>query len=176
MRRLRQLAAIVLLSLAGQAPASETITYSYDALGRVTNVAHSGTVNNGLNTAYSWDAADNRSNVTVTGSSGSGISFSIGNATAVQGNSLTFTVTKSGTTASTFNVNYATANGTAIAGINYTATSGTLTFLAADVTKNVVVSTTNTGLSSSKAMYVNLSAPSGGSYITNATGTGTITP
>jgi hypothetical protein len=56
--------------LGGSAPAfaGETTTYTYDALGRLTNAAHSGTVNAGLNQAYTHDAADNRSNVTVTGS------------------------------------------------------------------------------------------------------------
>lgn len=49
--------------------ATETVTYTYDALGRVTNVSHSGSVNNGLNAAYVYDPADNRKTVTVTGSS-----------------------------------------------------------------------------------------------------------
>ena len=49
------------------ASATETITYSYDALGRLVKVAHSGTVNSGLQTTYTQDAADNRNNVTVTG-------------------------------------------------------------------------------------------------------------
>ena len=54
--------------LAAPAYASETITYSYDALGRVVAVAHSGSVNNGLNAAYSFDPAANRTAKTVTGS------------------------------------------------------------------------------------------------------------
>lgn len=53
---------------AGAAGAAETITYTYDVHGRLTNVAHSGTVNNGLSASYSYDAADNRTNTTVTGS------------------------------------------------------------------------------------------------------------
>lgn len=54
---------------AGAAFATETTTYSYDALGRLTAVAQSGGPNNGVNTTYSMDAAGNRTNVTVTGSS-----------------------------------------------------------------------------------------------------------
>ena len=54
--------------LAAPAYAAETITYSYDALGRVVAVAHSGSVNNGLNAAYSYDPAANRNAKTVTGS------------------------------------------------------------------------------------------------------------
>jgi hypothetical protein len=52
---------------AGPAFASETITYTYDALGRLTHVAHAGTVNNGLQSNYTLDPADNRTNVTVSG-------------------------------------------------------------------------------------------------------------
>ena len=61
----RRLAMIV---LAGAAHANETITYTYDALGRVTQVNHAGTVNPGLQSAYGYDLADNRLSVTVTGS------------------------------------------------------------------------------------------------------------
>lgn len=59
---------VALLAGVGSAFAGETTTYSYDELGRLTNVAHSGTVNSGLNQAYTHDPADNRTNVTVTGS------------------------------------------------------------------------------------------------------------
>lgn len=49
------------------AVATETITYTYDAKGRVTKVVHSGTVNNGVTVKYTHDHADNRTHVTVTG-------------------------------------------------------------------------------------------------------------
>ena len=45
----------------------ETITYTYDPLGRLVAVRRSGTVNNGQNETTSYDAAGNRSNVSVTG-------------------------------------------------------------------------------------------------------------
>ena len=48
--------------------AGETITYSYDAKGRLVKVVHSGTVNNNLQTTYTHDKADNRKNTTSTGS------------------------------------------------------------------------------------------------------------
>jgi YD repeat-containing protein len=50
------------------ASAAETVTYSYDAKGRLTQVARSGSVNNGVVAAYAFDKADNRTNVTVSGS------------------------------------------------------------------------------------------------------------
>jgi hypothetical protein len=45
---------VALFALAPAAPAwaGQTITYSYDALGRLTATSHSGTVNNGLNSSY----------------------------------------------------------------------------------------------------------------------------
>jgi hypothetical protein len=55
------------VGLIGATPAlaSETIAYTYDAQGRLITVAHTGTVNNNVQTSYSFDAADNRTNVTI---------------------------------------------------------------------------------------------------------------
>lgn len=49
------------------AMAAETITYTYDAKGRVIKVERSGTVNNGVQAQYAFDRADNRVNVKVVG-------------------------------------------------------------------------------------------------------------
>lgn len=46
--------------------AAETITYTYDARGRLVKVVHSGTVNNNNQACYKYDKADNRANVKVT--------------------------------------------------------------------------------------------------------------
>jgi len=54
------------LGQAALAQVAEQISYQYDALGRLRNVAHSGTVNNGVTAAYTLDAAGNRTNLTVT--------------------------------------------------------------------------------------------------------------
>ncbi len=54
--------------LAGMpAIAAETITYTYDALGRVTVVASTGTVNNGETVTITIDKAGNRTTYAVTG-------------------------------------------------------------------------------------------------------------
>jgi len=62
--------AFVFLALLIVVPASaaETITYAYDARGRLVQVQRSGTVNNGVSTTYQIDKADNRTNKTTTGS------------------------------------------------------------------------------------------------------------
>lgn len=52
---------------AGIAAAAETITYSYDAKGRLVKVEHAGTVNNNVVANYSYDHADNRATLNVTG-------------------------------------------------------------------------------------------------------------
>jgi YD repeat-containing protein len=45
------------------ASATETITYTYDARGRVVKVVKTGTVNNNTQTCYKVDKAGNRTNV-----------------------------------------------------------------------------------------------------------------
>lgn len=57
------------LVLAQTAPllASETVTYSYDALGRLVTTTRSGGPANGVNAQTQYDPAGNRTNVAVTG-------------------------------------------------------------------------------------------------------------
>ncbi|MBG6118989.1 YD repeat-containing protein [Sphingobium sp. AEW010] len=47
--------------------AQETTAYSYDALGRMTNVSQAGGPNNGVSSTYAYDSAGNRTSVTVSG-------------------------------------------------------------------------------------------------------------
>jgi hypothetical protein len=55
------------LAIAAAAYATETITYSYDARGRLVRVVHSGSVNNNVSTNYVYDKADNRTLKNTTG-------------------------------------------------------------------------------------------------------------
>jgi uncharacterized protein involved in exopolysaccharide biosynthesis len=57
---------VAALTAGAAATASETITYTYDARGRLVQVKHSGTVNNNVSANYQYDKADNRTNVNVT--------------------------------------------------------------------------------------------------------------
>jgi len=174
--RIAALAGAAILSLA-PAMASETISYTYDARGRLVQVNHSGTVNNGVVACYAYDKADNRTNVTVATSSctSSGPSFSVNDVSATEGSNLSFTVTKTGSTTSSFSVNYATANGSAAAGSDYTSASGTLTFLASETTKTVSVATIDdTAVESAESVLLNLSGASGGATIADSQGVGTI--
>jgi hypothetical protein len=60
----------------GATHAAETITYKYDAQGRLTEVARSDTVNNGVTTTYEFDKGDNRISVSTSGATSSGTSSS----------------------------------------------------------------------------------------------------
>ena len=68
MRAFAKISILALASMSVAADAAETITYSYDARGRVIAVVRTGTVNNGVNRTYTVDKADNRTNKTTTGS------------------------------------------------------------------------------------------------------------
>jgi hypothetical protein len=87
-----------------------------------------------------------------------------------------FTVLLSAPSSTAVTVHYATQNGTAVAGTDYTAESGVLTFPKNVTTETISVpilasSTTTT----SKTFLLNLSTPSG-AVITQASATGTILP
>ena len=56
-----------LLMISAAAIAAETITYRYDARGRLVKVERTGTVNNNVVATYEHDKADNRTNRNVTG-------------------------------------------------------------------------------------------------------------
>jgi YD repeat-containing protein len=60
------------VALTTSASATETVTYNYDARGRLIHVARAGSVNSGIATNYQFDKADNRLTVTTTGGSGTG--------------------------------------------------------------------------------------------------------
>lgn len=155
--------------------ASETVTHTYDALGRMVTVARSGSVNNGISATTSYDAAGNRTNETVTGVAPTSAQLSIGNASVTEGGTLSFTVTRSGITTSAVSASYATSDGTAAQPGDYTAASGTVSFAANQTTATVSVTTIDDAtVESAETMTVTLSSPSSGATITGATGTGTI--
>nr|CBA31110.1 hypothetical protein Csp_C26910 [Curvibacter putative symbiont of Hydra magnipapillata] len=86
---------------------------------------------------------------------------------------VTFTVTKTGSTNLPVTVDFATANGSATAGSDYTAINGSLTFAANETTKTITVNITNdTTYEISEDFTVSLSNVSGATLGTSsATGT-----
>lgn len=88
---------------------------------------------------------------------------------------ITFVVTKSGTTTSNVSVNYATANWTATSVQDYVAQSGTLTFAPNETTKSIMVSLKDDNFHEGEEyFYVNLSSPSGGATISVGQAIGSI--
>jgi hypothetical protein len=61
-------ATAIAVSAAVPALATETVTYSYDARGRLVKVVRTGTVNNNVTVEYTHDKADNRTRLKVTNS------------------------------------------------------------------------------------------------------------
>lgn len=57
-----------LLGLSTATNAAETITYTYDAKGRLVKVVRTGTVNNNVTVEYEHDKADNRTRLKTTNS------------------------------------------------------------------------------------------------------------
>ena len=104
---------------------------------------------------------------------------SINDVNITEGNSgtqvATFSVTRSGGTAA-FNVNYATADGTATASSDYVAQpTSTLSFAAGDLTKTISVTVNgDTTVEPNETFSVNLSGATNGGTITKSQGTGTI--
>ena len=87
----------------------------------------------------------------------------------------TFTVTLSAASGQTVTVNYATADGTATAGSDYVATSGTLTFNPGDTTKPIPVTINgDTTFEPNETFFVNLTTPVNAT-ISDTQGQGTIT-
>jgi hypothetical protein len=104
--------------------------------------------------------------------------FSINDVTQNPGTSGTsnfvFTVSLGIASSSTQTVAYTTADGTAVAGVDYTAESGTLTFAPGTVTQNVTVPVAGTSVfQPSETFTVNL-ATGGSTPIVKGIGTGTI--
>jgi hypothetical protein len=104
--------------------------------------------------------------------------LAVGGAAADEGNSgpvdLVFTVTLSEPADQPVTVQFATADGTAAAGSDYVAASGTLTFAPGTTSQTVTVRVNGDGtFEPDEALTLRLSAP-GGAVITTATATGTI--
>ena len=89
---------------------------------------------------------------------------------------LVFTVTLAPAIDEEVTVDYATTNGTASAGTDYSNTSGTLTFLANDTSETISVPVAgDTTFESDETFFVDLSDPSENAGFTDAQGVGTIT-
>ena len=106
--------------------------------------------------------------------------LSIGDASVNEGDSgtsatLTFTVTLSPAATLPVTVDWATSDGTATAGTDYTAGNGSLTFDTGDETKTITVTVTGDDADEPNETFTVTLSNAPGATITDATGTGTIT-
>ena len=110
---------------------------------------------------------------------GGGPNISISNVTDTEGNSgtkaFTFTVSLDKAATAPITLNYATANGSAVATSDYQATNGSLTFAPGDTSKQITVNVNgDTTVESDENFFVNLSGLIGTATLAKAQGTGTI--
>jgi hypothetical protein len=111
--------------------------------------------------------------VTVLGLPGSRIS--IDDAAVTEGGTASFTVSLDAPSTNPVTVDFATADGTAVAPGDYTPTSGTVTFAPGDTSQPVTVQTIDdTLIEGTETFTVNLSNPTGNATIVDGTGVGTI--
>ena len=121
---------------------------------------------------------DNQGIVTITDDDGTP-ALSINDAAVTEGNSGTinaiFTVTLAPTSGQTVTVQYATADGTAVASSDYTAVGNTLTFAPGELTKTIAVPVRgDTAIEANETFLVNLSNATNAA-LTDGQGLGTIT-
>ena len=102
--------------------------------------------------------------------------ISVQDVTAVEdAGTLVFTVSLSAATTETVSVDYATADGTAVAGSDYTSTSGSLTFATGEISKTVSVSLTDDSVGEGSENFTLTLSNQTNASLARATATGTIT-
>lgn len=165
--------------------AAETLSYSYDVHGRLTNVARSGGHHAGVATRYGYDPADNRTNVWQGAGTPPGApaarapAFSISDASVDEGGELVFIVTRHGSFAQPaggYTVSFTVGGGSATAGSDFTVpASNTVSFSADDYQKPIRVQTTHdTTPEANETLSVSFLGVNGSATFTDSTALGTI--
>jgi parallel beta-helix repeat protein len=168
------------------AAASGSLTFAPGTTSKAVAVSVSGdTVPEGdetffLNLANPTGAAvgDSQGRATIRNDDALASSLSIGDGSTTEGNSgtktLGFTVTLSPASASTVTVSYATASGTATAGSDFVAQTGSLTFAAGETSRTIaIVVNGDTAVEPNETFLVSLSGASGAT-LADGQATGTI--
>ncbi|MCX2929127.1 cellulase family glycosylhydrolase [Mycobacterium sp. CVI_P3] len=154
----------------------------------INNMSYNAKIAAGQSTSFGYQAtpgaiAATPTNLTVNGVAVStpptAPTVSITDTTVAEGNSgttnATFTVTLSKPATTPVTVGYTTANGTATAGADYTATTGTLTFNPGVTSQTITVKITgDTAVEAGETFTVTLANPTGAT-IARGTATGTVT-
>lgn len=150
---------------------AQSATYVYDNLGRLIQV----TYDDGSVQAYGYDPAGNRSS-SLSGPAAGLLQFAADAYTINEAaGSVVVEVKRLGGTTGSVAVQYATSNGTASAGSDYTASSGTLSFAAGQASRTISIPIASVaGSEAAETFSVALSSPTGGAAIGTPTVTITI--
>ena len=99
-----------------------------------------------------------------------GVQFETDKITTFEGGQLSIKVSRTGDASGTASVDFATSDGTAIAGTDYTAASGTLTFAPGELSKNITIRPTSDPLfeNANETFTLTLSNPTGAIITTGA--------
>jgi predicted extracellular nuclease len=156
---------------------SETVTV--DVTGDVTFEAHETLLITLSTPSANANLADDEGTGTITNDDDTSM-ISIADADVLEGDAgtatLTFTVTLDVAADGPVTVNYATSNGTATAGSDYTAESGTVTFVAGDLSETITIDVAgDVTFEANETLLVTFSTPSANASIADAQATGTIT-
>ena len=151
-----------------------TVTEDDGAAGGVRVVAHSLALNGGAIRGEDGTDAKLAHGAAAQGSVAAGLS--VGDARATEGvdAALGFAVTLSPASSGTVTVDYATADGTAQAGADYTAASGTLTFAPGETSKTVAVALLDDAHDEGAESFTLRLSNASGADIADAEATGTI--
>lgn len=182
--------ALAMVANAQTANAQDAINYEYDALGRLTSAKTTNGVANGKERYICYDPAGNRTTLITNTTAGTGCTsssspsptptptpttaFTINNVSVSEGGSLLFTVTRTGSSAGTHGVSWATADGSANSS-DYHSGSGSLTFAAGETSKSITVQTKDDNVyEPANTVLVNLASATNGATISDSQGIGTI--
>lgn len=152
------------------APGQTTATFSVpiidDGVYQPTNILFNLTLSNPTGGGFLGFQKTATVTIVETDQPGS-LEFSAGSYSVNQnGGSVTITVTRSNGSAGPVGVTYTTSNGTAVAGTDYTAATGQLSFAAGETSKTFTVQILNSGsLSSNLSFNVSLLTPTGGATL-----------
>lgn len=159
--------------------AAETITYTYDELGRLIGSSSSGGPRDGRSASISLDPAGNRtgyaSGLPLPPQVNSAV-FLVSGATPVnEGGTAIFTISKTGTAFTVMTVNFASVDGSATANADYTPVNATLSFQPSETVKQISIATVADQVAEGSEQFsVVLSSPSAGGTISTASAVGTI--
>ena len=156
---------VLKLELSREFTAGETVTASYRRPGGESGLwAADG---NQLGDVVDWP-------VTNSAPAPDAPALSVSDARAAEGEAVEFTVSLSAASSGQVTVDYATSDGTAESGTDYTAVSGTLTFAAGTTSKTVRVETTEDSADENDETFTLTLSNAGGATLGDATATGTI--